>query len=348
MTAAAVAARDGVHAWPRRTRPGSTPRCTGREALLDAEAARVDAMPAAGPLAAMPIALKDNIVTIEAADHLRVAHPRGLRLAVRRDGGRSGCARRGRDDGGKANMDEFAMGSSTEHSAFGRVKHPLDPSRVPGRLLRRLGRAGGGRRRARRARLRDRRLGAAAGELLRRGRREAELWPGEPLRPGGVRLVARLHLGVRPHRGRRRAGAQRDERPRSARRHDARPPADGGAEPRCRISRVSASACRANTSRRISTRACAAGMRPHHRRRSGSSAPSWCEVSLPHSTYRGADLLHRGAGRGGGESRPLRRRALRARARSGPAATSGRCTRPPAARASAPRSAAGSWSAPTC
>ncbi len=32
----------------------------------------------------------------------------------------------------KANLDEFAMGSSTEHSAYGRVLHPLDPDPVPG------------------------------------------------------------------------------------------------------------------------------------------------------------------------------------------------------------------------
>jgi aspartyl-tRNA(Asn)/glutamyl-tRNA(Gln) amidotransferase subunit A len=101
------------------------------QALLDAEAARVDAMPSPGPLAGMPIAIKDNIVTIEepttCASRILEGYvsPYDATAVIRlRTAGAMIAA--------KANMDEFAMGSSTEHSAFGRVKHPLDPSRVPG------------------------------------------------------------------------------------------------------------------------------------------------------------------------------------------------------------------------
>ncbi len=98
---------------------------------LVAEAVRVAAAAPAGALGGMPVAVKDNIVTTEqpttcgsrilegyvspftatAVDRLRAA------------GGVVAC---------KTNMDEFAMGSSTEHSAYGRVLHPLDPARVPG------------------------------------------------------------------------------------------------------------------------------------------------------------------------------------------------------------------------
>ncbi|MFL5473217.1 MAG: Asp-tRNA(Asn)/Glu-tRNA(Gln) amidotransferase subunit GatA [Gemmatimonadales bacterium] len=99
--------------------------------LLDAEAARVDGMAEPGSLAGMPIALKDNIVTVEQPSTCASRILAGYRspfnaTAVER------LRRAGALLGIKSNMDEFAMGSSTEHSAFGRVKHPLDPTRVPG------------------------------------------------------------------------------------------------------------------------------------------------------------------------------------------------------------------------
>ena len=101
------------------------------QAALDAEAARVDALPGRGALHAMPIAVKDNIVTTDAPTTCASRILEGYvspytATAVERlrtAGAMVAC---------KANLDEFAMGSSTEHSAYGRVKHPLDPARVPG------------------------------------------------------------------------------------------------------------------------------------------------------------------------------------------------------------------------
>jgi aspartyl-tRNA(Asn)/glutamyl-tRNA(Gln) amidotransferase subunit A len=99
--------------------------------LLDAEAARVDSMKQSGPLAGMPLALKDNIVTVEQPSTCASRILAGYRSPFN-----ATVVKRLRDAGAmvaaKANMDEFAMGSSTEHSAFGRVKHPFDPTRVPG------------------------------------------------------------------------------------------------------------------------------------------------------------------------------------------------------------------------
>jgi aspartyl-tRNA(Asn)/glutamyl-tRNA(Gln) amidotransferase subunit A len=113
---------------------------------LDAEAARIDAMPKPGALAAVPVAIKDNIVTL---DHPTTCGSRILEGY--RSPFESTATRRLREAGAmiacKANMDEFAMGSSTEHSAFGRVLHPLSPGAFPG-FLGWLGRAGRGGRRA--------------------------------------------------------------------------------------------------------------------------------------------------------------------------------------------------------
>ncbi len=215
----------------------STRPCTGRSELLDAEAARADAMATPGPLAGMPIAIKDNIVTVEqpttCASRILEGYVSPFNATVVRPAPRGRRAGRRQGEHGRVRH-------GLVHRALGLRSSAASARSRPGarRLLRRVGRAGRGRRGARRARLRDRWLGPAAGELLRRRRREAELRPGEPLRAGGVRLVARLHLGLRPDRGRRRAGAERDERARSARRDDGRPAADAGARPRVRISRA--------------------------------------------------------------------------------------------------------------
>lgn len=85
----------------------------------------------AGPLSGVPVAVKDNIATLESPTTCGSRILSGYQSPFE-----ATVVRRLRDAGAiviaKTNLDEFAMGSSTEYSAFGRTKHPLDRRLVPG------------------------------------------------------------------------------------------------------------------------------------------------------------------------------------------------------------------------
>ena len=152
------------------------------------------------PLLGVPITIKDVICT---RGQLTTAASRIL--AGFRPPYDATVATRLREAGavvvGKTNCDEFAMGSSTEHSAYGPSRNPWDPDRTPGGSSGGAAAAVAARSRAGRHRVGYGWIDSPTGGVLRDRRLEAHLRARLALRTAGFRFVARSDRTADTDRG---------------------------------------------------------------------------------------------------------------------------------------------------